>query len=390
MPVLENNPKFGGVSVRSVPKCYLCGSAGRELYRNRRDQVFQAPGAWDFRQCSNSGCGLIWIDPVPVGEDVAKLYSNYYTHEGAGQAPLSLGRRGLRFLRDCYAARRFGYSDLVPRAYRPLGLLLYLLPLRRAHAEFETMRLAAGAHGRLLEVGCGDGVLLRRLRRLGWKVAGVDTDPSAFASHQDGDGIEFRLGTLDQAGFPPESFDTVVMSHVIEHVHDPVGLLNECRRVLKPGGQIIVATPNAGSWGHRIFRGNWRGLEPPRHFVIFSMENFAECAGRAGFRTVLLQSISRWARDIFLASQRNGKTGGPRAPLWVRLPAYWFQLLESLAEQFSVWSGEEIFFVGQKAGVITSMPLASRAIGAGQSFSTGRVVKANLASARTEQTSRPA
>src|SRR5208283_4697550 len=114
--------------------------------------------------------------------------------------------------------------------------------------------------------GCGDGRFLALMRDAGWDVYGIEPDPVAAKVAQRELGTSVTVGALEDAGFPDEAFDAVTLSHVIEHVHDPVALLAECRRVLKPDGSVVIVTPNIRSLGHQKFQSLWRGLEPPRHF----------------------------------------------------------------------------------------------------------------------------
>jgi 2-polyprenyl-3-methyl-5-hydroxy-6-metoxy-1,4-benzoquinol methylase len=347
--MIEDVKIGAGITITSAPTCYLCESSGKQLYQNIEDLVFGSPGLWSFRQCSNSSCGLIWMDPVPVVGDTAKLYESYYTHGDGQVRGTSKFRRALRFIRDCYLADRYGYRELAPVFCRPIGWMLYLFPSTRARINFDIMCLQVYPGGNLLEIGCGAGAFLARMRDLGWNVCGVDPDPVAVSSRRQTD-LDIRCGTLEEMRFPADSFDVVTMNHVIEHVHDPVRLLEECQRVLRPGGKLVLTTPNANSWGHKFFAKDWRGLEPPRHFNIFSLHNLEECTKRSNFHTFALRSISRWGRNIFLASKaikRREKSGRP-AGVWMWLQGHLFQTLESIAEQFSVWAGEEIYFIGHK------------------------------------------
>jgi 2-polyprenyl-3-methyl-5-hydroxy-6-metoxy-1,4-benzoquinol methylase len=350
MSVKHATDKYGGISIARAPTCYLCRSAGSRLYENKVDRLFNTPGLWDFRKCSNSDCGLIWMDPMPAAEDTGKLYLDYYTHYDDQGTDVSRLRKAMRSVRDCYLANHFGYEGLVHRWFRTIGWLLYLLPVSRARINFDVMCLPALEGGRLLEIGSGSGAFLSRMQRLGWNVCGVDPDPAAVSSGQCR-GLDLRCGTLEQMRFPSESFHVIIMNHVIEHVHDPVKLLKECHRVLLPDGRLVLTTPNTNSWGHKIFAGHWRGLEPPRHLMLFSLQNLQECTNRSDFHTVALRSISRWGRNIFVMSKatREQKQRHRLARAWMWLQGYSFQILESLAEQFSVWLGEEIYFVGQKS-----------------------------------------
>ena len=130
-----------------------------------------------------------------------------------------------------------------------VGLFVYLYLTRKAALDFKAMYLRVRFGARLLEIGCGSGRQLEFLRQLGWRVEGLDLDPVAVkvASAR---GLTVHTGSLKEQNFPDQYFDAVVSSHVIEHVHDPIGLLRECGRVLRPGGKLVVITPNTASWGN--------------------------------------------------------------------------------------------------------------------------------------------
>ena len=150
--------------------------------------------------------------------------------------------------------------------------------------EHHWLTLKDAAPGRLLDVGCGNGRFLAKMRAAGWQVEGTDFDPAAVKHVREQLGVPAHCGDLESAGFPAGSFDVVVLQHVIEHVETPVDLLRECLRILKPGGQLLLITPNVESWGHRRFGPFWRGLEPPRHLCLYSKQTLAELARRAGFQ----------------------------------------------------------------------------------------------------------
>lgn len=96
--------------------------------------------------------------------------------------------------------------------------------------------------------------------------------------------------------------NAVTLSHVIEHVLDPAGLLLEIHRILKTGGRLVITTPNFSSRGHSLFRDAWVHLDPPRHLYLFSPESLRRCCERAGFRVETLRTSDRIASWTWAAS----------------------------------------------------------------------------------------
>ena len=154
--------------------------------------------------------------------------------------------------------------------------------------------------GNLLEVGAGSGKTLHRLNSLGWEVQGIDFDPVAVEKARSL-GLDVAIGDVFSQGYKSDQFDAVILSHVIEHVPEPVVLLKECRRILKPGGKLMISTPNTGSMGHKLFKNNWRGLEPPRHICIFNRSNLERAARDAGFEIAKVCAAG-WGRNILFKS----------------------------------------------------------------------------------------
>jgi len=269
------------------PQCPLCGSSGCFIHRDQRDRLFGAYGSWNLKRCSNQNCRLLWLDPMPLAEDLGKAYTNYYTHQVSSsqtgkETPPGTVRRFYRLMKGGYLAGKYGYFQSEPsRASVVAGWLMWLLPGRSRRLDAEVRGLHAVPGGRLLDVGCGSGEWLLWMRSLGWEAEGLDFDERAV-SVATGIGLKVSLGSLEQQRFPAESFDALTMSHVIEHLPDPVQTLTECVRVLKPGGALFLWTPNADSLGHSLFGQHWRGLEPPRHLHIFSPLSLQSLLSKAG------------------------------------------------------------------------------------------------------------
>ena len=184
--------------------------------------------------------------------------------------------------------------------------------------------------GRLLEVGSGAGYLLQELRQLGWEVEGVDVDQAALQNARM-KGLNVSLGPLEDLHYPNDHFDAICMSHVIEHVHDPIRLLQECHRILKPGGQLSLITPNAQSFCHRLFGSSWFALEPPRHLYIFTRSTMQNLLKDSGFDAADVFTTIRDANNLFVHSRSIRLSG--RCEMYSRQP-YTERIKGRLAQAF--------------------------------------------------------
>lgn len=116
---------------------------------------------------------------------------------------------------------------------------------RRLDAWLERLLPSPSAHPRLLDVGCGTGHHLRRLRSQGFQVTGIDGSAAMLVeARRLNPDVDFRLATVDDLPFPDGSFDVVLSIEVVRYLPDPVPMLRECARVLRPGGvAVLTAAP---------------------------------------------------------------------------------------------------------------------------------------------------
>lgn len=335
----------------SQPLCPNCGAEGVEAYSELRDKLYGAPGMWRMQRCRNGRCGVYWSDPAPHPDDLPLAYRDYYTH-----ARDTEGRRPSDFyfaVRKAYIARRLGYPNGETWLPRQLSRLVPLLPERSQSALYARFYLPWMQGGQLLEVGCGAGKQLEAMADAGWTVRGVDFDPEAVAvAHTRG--LDVAVGDVRDLKLPEASFDAIVMAHVLEHVFDPVGLLTECARLLKPGGRLVSITPNADSLGHRIFRRAWRGLEPPRHIVIYTSDGLRLACARAGLSVERVHVTARDAANLLLASARIRKSAHgaqirrPQAGMQPPFPLRVLAAVERIGNFFGRAWGEELVLIARK------------------------------------------
>lgn len=182
----------------------------------------------------------------------------------------------------------------------------YAGDLRSDEDEFEALALDAGSRraariekalgrvGRMLDVGCGTGFQLAAAAARGWEVEGVEVSAAAATYARSRHEVTVHTGTLASADLPDDSFDAAVLSHVVEHVPDPVGLLKDVARILRPGGVALIAVPNAdgliysaynllhrarGTYGLAAFSCS---LFPPSHLTAYTRSSIAALVDRGG------------------------------------------------------------------------------------------------------------
>jgi len=183
----------------------------------------------------------------------------------------------LGFYPEGYHCRSFSLEELDAQQ-------LFGLPWRDAIERKYASLLRLRSSGRVLDVGCGDGFLLKYLQEKGWDVMGIEPGNSTCA--REILGLDVVQGSLDSADFPAGSFDVITLSHVLEHLHDPVATLQRVRYLLRDGGLVHIEVPNFDCLEARLFDGSWIGIAAPLHLYHFTPNTLRATAERVGFHIV--------------------------------------------------------------------------------------------------------
>ncbi len=174
------------------------------------------------------------------------------------------------------AAKERGYTDYCADA--PLYLRTYRRRIGIVRRYFEVP-------GRVLDVGCAAGYFLEVMQGEGWNVTGVEPSDAIRTHAEERIGRENVVGgLLHEAGFEDGSFDLITMWDVIEHIPDFVAALKEVRRLLAPGGKLLVETQNVESRAARVLGRRWQHYKHAEHIYHFNPETLAVAMDRAGFR----------------------------------------------------------------------------------------------------------
>jgi SAM-dependent methyltransferase len=250
-------------AMRSVP-CNLCGNDDVRTIR-------ASTGEGRIVQCRR--CGLVYVSPRLAQNPLTQYEGDEYHEKGV----LATGRPGY----TSYASDR-------PVLYPYFG--------RRAE---EIARIKPGA--RLLEVGAASGYFMDQARRQGLRPEGIE--PSKACQRIIGDELHLPVvaGSLEEAAIEPSTYDVVAMFQTIEHFDDPRGALLKVARWLKPGGLLVITTPNRHGWFARLAGRRWFEYKPREHLYYFDDTTIARMLEAVGFdRIHVSRDPNRYPVGFFL------------------------------------------------------------------------------------------
>jgi SAM-dependent methyltransferase len=219
-----------------------------------RDRFHDLPG--EFRVVKCGTCGLQRTNPRPAPESMHLYYPDHY-------APY---RQSADAIRDMPRG--------VPRWKSLVGGLI----------RFNTKNIPKLPPGRMLEVGCSSGAFLHKMAGAGWDVEGVEFSPQA-ASAARSLGYRVYTGSLESAPDPVDTYDLVVGWMVLEHLHEPLAVLEKLRRWVRPGGWLVFSVPDVASWEFLLFRNSYYGLHLPNHLYHFEPATIDRLLRKTHWRT---------------------------------------------------------------------------------------------------------
>jgi 2-polyprenyl-3-methyl-5-hydroxy-6-metoxy-1,4-benzoquinol methylase len=146
--------------------------------------------------------------------------------------------------------------------------------------------------GRILDVGCGRGILPALMRERGWEAHGLEFSEMSARHARDELRLPIFVGDFLRSSYADSSFDAVVLWHVLEHVPDPVATIRRARQILKPGGLLVIAVPNFESLQARSAGRHWFHLDVPRHYHHFGLALLSRLLTSNGFSVLDVSHLS--------------------------------------------------------------------------------------------------
>lgn len=247
--------------------CDLCGAKDSVQRYTKR--------GFNIVQCRR--CGMVYTNPRLKGPKIAELYdADYFQGHGFDKS--------VNYVRDVdeFGAHKTQY-DL-------------------HDWDLDSVRSMLRSNGkRMLEIGCGTGVFLAKAREHGFDVSGLELSEYAagFVCEM---GIPVETKSIEDADFPENSFDAIVMREVIEHLPHPLESLRTVHRWLKPGGVLFMATGNYDSPERKLRGSDWFYFMPEGHLYYFSNNTMGKYLKQVGFKTIrvtnqgdmLMEMLRKW------------------------------------------------------------------------------------------------
>lgn len=242
--------------------CPICNSQARFDFSSR-DLMFDHYDRYDYFICTK--CQCVFQYPMPSLEEINGFYPADY----------SIYERNVRVkkitqLKQAIFRHKYGYTNFKPFwAYQLLAAVL--------SPFYKLDKPDYIANGKLLDVGCGNGRYLLTMQSLGWNVQGVEFSENGLKVCLDNK-LTVHHGDLQSATFLDNSFDVITVRHLIEHIREPHLFMAELARILKPGGKLMIETPNSDALGRAYLGIKWYANDVPRHLIMYTVDNLSKLA----------------------------------------------------------------------------------------------------------------
>ena len=238
-------------------QCCICESDDTEPVGTGKDFEYNS-SADTFLAMRCNTCGLVYLNPRPDISGFERIYpANYHAFD--------------------FSEKEFGFVYKVRSGLEAKRLLNCCKGL--------------AADARILDVGCGDGFHLRLLRQYGnksWTLEGIDFDKRAVEMAKKS-GLIVHRGSVESIELPQNAYDLAFMIQTIEHLEKPDEVLRSIRKLLKPGGKLVIVTDSTDAFDFRFFkRSYWGGYHFPRHWSLFNQNSLTMLAKKTGFEVASL------------------------------------------------------------------------------------------------------
>lgn len=283
-------------------QCRICGSKSEHQVYTAKEMMLGLRDEHRYFQCAE--CGCLQIEAIP--DNLAAYYPNNYYSYSAPSTASKLKQQLLR-QRDYYAVT--GKS-----------LIGHVLSLASPNSKLSTLRpIQLQQDSRILDVGCGAGLLLNSLREAGFtQLLGIDPFNADTIYYPNGLVIEKR-DIFSETG----EWDLIMFHHSFEHLVEQQKTLEQAQKLLAKHGTVLLRVPTVSSYAWQHYGVNWSQLDAPRHLFLHSVDSIKKLAAQTGFTVSQVQYDSnafqfwgseQYEQDIALRSEQSWAENPANSP----------------------------------------------------------------------------
>jgi 2-polyprenyl-3-methyl-5-hydroxy-6-metoxy-1,4-benzoquinol methylase len=229
--------------------CPICGATAAT--------PFYAKNGYTIVECT--ACHMRFVSPMLTAEELTAHY-----------------QKAEYFAGECEQ----GYLDYA-------DMKKALLP--HFQRRLQTIEAHLPQRGKLLDFGCAAGYFLEEAQQHGWNISGVEL--SQDMAHRAEQLLRSPIHTSPDS-LPDRDFDAITLWEVIEHLPDPINTLRQLCDRLRPGGRLMLSTPNSGHWQALRAKERWGSYRPPSHLQYFTRDTLTDALRRAGFEHIVVNGTA--------------------------------------------------------------------------------------------------
>lgn len=247
-----------------IINCNLCENNNTTFLFSAKDRATHK-GFFNIVMCNK--CGLIFLNPRPSEEEIKDFYPpNYHS-------------RPTTFRSNFENANIWNIPWNKAMEIKSIPILKYF------------------KSGKILDIGCGDGSLLKYLKNQGWDTYGVEIQESASQYAAQILDLNIFNGRIEDTNFSAD-FDVITLFHVLEHLHNPIRTLKIAYSLLKDNGILIIEVPNFASFESKLFKSSWVGIAAPLHLFHFTPLSIRKLLEKVGFKVIALEFVPERTKYI--------------------------------------------------------------------------------------------